>query len=99
MKKEWFESTDFYLAVWLICKGFCLETVYKNQQGRNTFALSGKPKEEAVILSTQFFNGGLIPAVTYKNVLNDLKTAIRNYERNGELNEVEYGKRIKRTEN
>ena len=90
MNKEWFESTDFYLTAWLVSKGLRLEKVYKNQARRNTFVLATKSREEAIALSNDFFNGGLIPAVTYKNILNDLKTVIRNFEKNGGLNGVKY---------
>jgi hypothetical protein len=95
MEKEWFETTDFYLTVWLVCNGAFLTSVYKNDSTRNAFVLSGKPHQKFLELSQDFFNGAKISAILYKNVLNDLKTIIRNFEKNGQIEEVKYGKNRK----
>jgi hypothetical protein len=70
-----YETTDFWLAVFLKASGLKIITVKKNC-GRSIFVFENRNDREQLI--RDFYNDGLIRVNAVKNAAQDLKSMIHN---------------------
>lgn len=77
-RNEVFETSDFWLAIFLKAKGSELvDIVWQGGKAIFSFKRSANIKE----LVREFYNGGLVPITSIKSNYDDLKSALYNFDK------------------
>jgi hypothetical protein len=70
-----YETTDMFLAGFLLTKGFELENVYRDGR-RAIFVFRDHPDRKEIVNS--YFNGAQVKAIDFVHSLGSIKTALFN---------------------